>query len=78
MGGAASGALRRLMKRTLLSRWDAIFVAMVASGIGTPLLAVTHRPSVWVLVLEAVLSASLGLMIAAAVAAVVRHFENRR
>jgi hypothetical protein len=38
----------------------------------------TQRPSVWVLVVDAVLSASLGLMVAMAVAAVVRHFENRQ
>jgi hypothetical protein len=80
-GGAAGGvggALRELMKRSLLSRRDAIFVALVACAIGPPLLAMTQRPSVWVLVVDAVLSASLGLMVAMAVAAVVRHFENRQ
>jgi hypothetical protein len=65
------------MKRSLLSRRDAILVAVIASGIATPLLAVTRSPSVWFLVLDAFLSASLRLMIAMAVAAVRRHFENR-
>ena len=66
--------LMRATKRSLLTRWDVIFVAIVAAGVATPLLALTRKPSGWILVIDAVLSALLGLLIAAVVASVVRLF----
>ena len=66
------------MKRPLLTRWDMILVAIVSAGVVTPVLALTGKSSGWVLVVDAVLSAILGLMVAMAVGAVVRHFENRQ
>ena len=62
------------MKRPLLTRYDEIFVVIVAAGIATPLLALSRKPSGCTLVLDAILSALLGLLIAAVVAYVIRLF----
>jgi uncharacterized membrane protein len=65
------------MKRLLLTRWDMIFVAIVSSGVVTPVLALTGKASGWMLVIDAVLSAGLGLLIALIVATAVRFVEHR-
>jgi hypothetical protein len=66
----------RATKRPLLTRWDVILVTIVAAGITTPLLALTRKPSGWMLVVDLAVSALLGLLIAVVVASVVRFFER--
>jgi O-antigen/teichoic acid export membrane protein len=67
---------RYATKRPLLTRWDVILVTIVAAGVATPLLALTRKPSGWMLLVDPVVSALLGLLIAAVVAAMVRFFER--
>jgi hypothetical protein len=79
VAGGVGGALREPLmptKRPLLSRSDVIFVMILAAGVATPLLAFTRNPSGWVLVVDAILSALLGLLIAVVAASVVRFFER--
>lgn len=65
------------MKTPLLSHWDMIFVAIVSAGVVvTPVMALTREPSAWILAVDAILSALLGLLIAAIVASAVRFFER--
>lgn len=73
-GGVGNARPRRWMKRPLLTRWDVIFVVIATAGIATPLLALTQKPSGWVLLLDAILSAGLGLLSAAVVAFAIRFF----
>jgi hypothetical protein len=62
------------MKRPLLSRWDMVSLAIGSAGVVTPVMALTREPSWWMLAVDAILSALLGLLIAAVVASVVRLF----
>ncbi|MGH7391939.1 MAG: hypothetical protein ACREM3_21145 [Candidatus Rokuibacteriota bacterium] len=62
--------------RPLLIRYDVISVAIVTSVIATPLLALTQKTSGWVLLPDAILSAALGLLIAAGAASVLRLFKR--
>ena len=62
------------MERPLRSRWDMIFVAIGSAGVVTPVTALTREPSSWMLAVDAILSALLGLLIAAIVASVVGLF----
>ena len=52
-----------------------MFVA--TSGVATPLMALSGRPSGWLLVLDGILSGLLGLLIAVVVASVLRFVECR-
>jgi hypothetical protein len=63
-------------KRPLLTRGEVIFVIVFAAATATPLLALTQKPSGWILVLDVVVSALLGLLIAVVLASVVRFFER--
>jgi hypothetical protein len=63
-------------KRSLLTRGEVIFVIVFAAGTATPLLALTQKLSGWLLVLDLVVSAALGLLIAVVLASVVRFFER--
>ena len=63
-----------MTKRPLLTRSDVIFVMIIAAGVATPLVAFNRNPSGWMLVVDAILSALLGLLIAAVVAGVIRLF----
>jgi hypothetical protein len=74
VGRALREPLMPATKRTLLTRCVVIFVVIVAAGIATPLLALTQKPSGWTLVLDAILSALLGLLIAAVFASIIRLF----
>jgi hypothetical protein len=62
------------MERPLRSRCDIIFVAIGSGGVVAPVTALTREPSSWMLAVDAILSALLGLLIAAIVASVVRLF----
>jgi hypothetical protein len=78
VGGVLREPLMPTTKRPLLTRWDVIIVTISAAGVATPLLALTRNPSGWMLVVDAILSALLGLLIAGVVASVVRLFERSR
>ena len=56
-----------------LTRWDVIFVVIVAAGAGTRFLTLAPKPSGWLLVLDVIVSASLGLLVAVVIASLVRR-----
>ena len=64
-------------KRPLLTRSEMVCVFVATSGVATPLMALSGRPSGWLLVLDGILSGLLGLLIAAVVASVLRFVECR-
>jgi hypothetical protein len=78
VGGALREPLMPMTRKPLLTRGDVIFVTIVTAGVATPLLALTQKPSGWMLAVDAILSALLGLLVAAVVASVVRFFERSR
>jgi len=58
----------------LLTRSDMIYVAIAGAGVGTPLIALTRNVSGWMLAIDTVLGALLGLLAAALIAAGIRLF----
>jgi hypothetical protein len=63
-------------RRPLLSRTDVVVVLAVTAGLVTPLTALSSRPAGWMLIIDAILSALLGLVVALLVASGVRLFER--
>ncbi len=63
-------------KRPLLTRSDVILVIVVASGVITPLTSLAPRPSGWMFVVDAILSALLGLLVVLVIASGVRVLER--
>ena len=74
VGRALREPLMSMTKRPLLTRSDVIFVMIIAAGVATPLVAFNPKPSGWMLVVDTILSALLGLLIAVVVAGVIRLF----
>jgi hypothetical protein len=71
----SSFSLRAALGFLRLPSWRAMR-ATKRPLLATPLLELTRKPSGWMLVVDAVVSALLGLLIAAVVASVVRLFER--
>jgi hypothetical protein len=65
----------RASKSPLLTRWDVAFIVVVAIGAAPFILsALAPKPSGWLLVGDLLLSALLGLLIAAVFGCVIRLF----
>ena len=63
-------------ERPLLSRTDVVIVLVVTAGLVTPLTALSSRPAGWTLIIDAILSAVLGLVVALIVVSGVRVVER--